>query len=178
MAWKVISGREVDMVAALMVVLALAAADGTTQIDPKWAWHPQASQPAAGLANPGPVGAGPPAPLRPNWTRAPAGDDMSTYYPDRAQREGLNGRAVIDCTVTDDGHLDNCTAISEEPANYGFGDAALKLAHLFKMKPQMANGAPVGGARIKVPIRFVAPAGPAPLPAEPADQRPMGVPEE
>jgi len=37
MAWKVISGREVDMVAALMVVLALAAADGTTQIDPKWA---------------------------------------------------------------------------------------------------------------------------------------------
>lgn len=149
-----------------LAAMALAVADGTPPIDSKWALR-QA-----------------PAPLnaaREDWTRLPAYDDMKSYYPDRAQREGMNGRAVIDCVVTVDGHLDNCKTVSEAPPDYGFGDAALKLAHLFKMKPTTADGTPVGGARITIPIRFVAPAGPtAPVAptAEPTGQGPGSIPEE
>ena len=94
---------------------------------------------------------------RPDWTRQPNADDMSSYYPDRAQRMGQNGRAAITCTVTASGSLTGCSVVSEDPADFGFGQAALKLAHLFKMKPQTSDGAPVGGAQITVPIRFVAP---------------------
>jgi protein TonB len=68
-----------------------------------------------------------------------------------------NGRAVITCTVTAQGSLTGCQVASEDPPDFGFGQAALKMAHLFKMRPQTADGQPVGGAQVSVPIRFVAP---------------------
>jgi protein TonB len=90
----------------------------------------------------------------PDWTRKPTGDDLANYYPDRAQRMNVAGRATISCTVTVQGALTGCSVTSEDPADYGFGQAALKMAHLFKMKPQTADGQPVGGASVTVPIRF------------------------
>jgi protein TonB len=93
----------------------------------------------------------------PDWVRKPDADEMTSYYPDRAQRMGTNGHASISCTVTASGGLSGCSVVSEDPPDYGFGDAALKLAHLFKMKPKTEDGVAVGGAQITVPIRFVAP---------------------
>jgi protein TonB len=82
---------------------------------------------------------------------------MAAYYPDRASRLSQSGRASISCTVTITGALSGCSVVSEDPPDFGFGDAALKLAHLFKMQPKEADGQAVGGASVVVPIRFVAP---------------------
>ena len=41
----------------------------------------------------------------------------------------------------------------------GFGDAAMKMTKLFKMRPQTKDGAPVDGGKITIPIVFNVPKG-------------------
>jgi protein TonB len=116
--------------------------------------------PAPKAPPPPPPAPPPPAPphvariTNPNWLRKPSADDMEAYFPDRAQRMNQSGMARISCTVTASGSLSDCSVVSEDPADFGFGGAALKLAHLFKMTPKTEDGAPVGGASVTVPIRF------------------------
>jgi protein TonB len=92
---------------------------------------------------------------QPDWLRKPTAEDMAQYYPDRAQRLGVSGRAELSCTVTAQGTLTECSVASEDPSDQGFGTAALKMTRLFKMRPQTRDGAPVGGAKVNIPLRFV-----------------------
>ncbi|MEI7932034.1 MAG: energy transducer TonB, partial [Alphaproteobacteria bacterium] len=69
-------------------------------------------------------------------------------------RLGKEGTATITCVVNDNGTVSNCTVTSESPAGNGFGAAAMTLSPKFKMKPQTKDGAPVGGAKVAVPIQF------------------------
>jgi protein TonB len=79
---------------------------------------------------------------------------VARFYPERAQRLEVEGRATISCSVTAKGTVTDCSVVSEEPADAGFGDAALKMARLFKMKPQTRDGAPVEGASVRIPLSF------------------------
>ncbi len=83
---------------------------------------------------------------------------MARYYPDDAARRGIDGRAVIDCTVNPDGRLQDCAVDSQTPVDEGFGSAALKMSAHFKLRPMTRDGIPVSGATIHIPIRFVLPA--------------------
>ena len=67
---------------------------------------------------------------------------------------GVGGRAELSCTVTAKGTVSGCSVVSEDPADQEFGAAALKLTRCFKMRPQTRDGAPVGGAKVIIPIRF------------------------
>jgi TonB family protein len=104
----------------------------------------------------------------PVWLRTMAPGDAAKLFPAAAAKAGLKqGRAMLACTVAHDGALTNCGVISEEPANLGFGDAALKIAAVTAMNPWTAQGTPVDGAKVRLPIRLVAPDDAPPAPAKP-----------
>jgi protein TonB len=90
------------------------------------------------------------------------GVDIMRYYPARAQRMAVEGMATITCDVTAPGRLTGCVIVSETPPDFGFGDAALKMSSLFKVKPLMSDGVAVDGGKITVPIRFKLPEGVSP----------------
>jgi protein TonB len=117
------------------------------------------------IEEPKPPAPPPPEPPRPSvitqpdWLRRPSAEDMAKYYPDRATRMNIEGKATLSCTVNARGTLDSCSVTEETPAEAGFGDAAIKLSKLFKMRPMTRDGQPVDGGKINIPIRFQLPKG-------------------
>jgi protein TonB len=90
----------------------------------------------------------------PDWLRRPSGEDVARFYPERALRLEVPGRALLQCMVTAKGTVTGCAVQSEDPMGYGFGAAALNLSKLFQMKPRMEDGQAVEGATVKIPIAF------------------------
>ena len=93
----------------------------------------------------------------PEWDQKPTAAEMGGYYPAEAARRGFSGGATILCIVSDTGFLRDCKVTDEHPKGYGFGAAALAAGTRFRMHPQTRDGAPVGGARVSIPINFVCP---------------------
>ncbi len=94
----------------------------------------------------------------PDWIRKPDGNDLADLFPDRAQRLEKSGSTTMTCTVRANGMLTACAIVNEDPSGYGFGEAALKAASRFKMRPATADGRPVEGAKVTIPIRWTLPA--------------------
>ena len=108
-----------------------------------------------------PSSAGPPPPRRhptvienPDFIRGPTPEEFGSLFPPHAMQVGLSGAAVIQCEVTVDGRLTGCRALSEDPPGEGFGDAAVKVAKFFVMKPKRIDGTPVSGGTFTTQIQF------------------------
>jgi TonB family protein len=91
-----------------------------------------------------------PTVVNPQWVRQPR--DLARYYPERALRREVEGRVVLDCGVSIRGALD-CAVVSETPANWGFGEAALRISRDYQMVPAMRGGVPVE-ARHRMVVPF------------------------
>lgn len=89
----------------------------------------------------------------PPLAKGPTGNDIAAYYPVRAMNLGQEGWAVINCAVTADRAVADCAVVAENPPGFEFGDAALKLSALFRMR----DGVP--GTRVELPINFRLAAG-------------------
>lgn len=102
----------------------------------------------------------PPPPSRttvitnPNWVVRPDGAALIHMYPREAMAQGIEGQATIECDVLNDGRLHGCVIVNETPAGYGFGEATLRAAILFRMSPQTRDGVAVGGARVRIPLSW------------------------
>jgi hypothetical protein len=109
----------------------------------------------------------PPDDLRePIWIRGMDPASLVKIFPQAALKAGrMTGRASVECAVVADGTLAGCAAISEDPAGYGFGEAAVVIARAMQMSPWTRLGEPVGGAKVILPIRMVLPPAPPPAPS-------------
>jgi protein TonB len=76
------------------------------------------------------------------------------FYPQAAQKRGMEGSATLECVVTAKGLLDSCRVLAETPKGVGFGEAAIRMAILFRMKPETRSGNSVEGGVVKLPINF------------------------
>ncbi|MEJ0060291.1 MAG: TonB family protein [Terricaulis sp.] len=91
--------------------------------------------------------------LRPQWTRTPSARRMTAAYPERALERGREGEARVACTVLDTGRLD-CARVSEYPANYGFGNAAVRVAEQYRHDAVRADGLPAAGTPVNFRVLF------------------------
>lgn len=107
----------------------------------------------------------------PQWLRRPGGHDLALAYPILAQQLELSGSATISCVVNAGGGLQDCKVVAETPDWAGFGAAALSMANLFQMRSTAADGRPVAGGAVRIPIRFTLPVD-APVLSPPPPEAP------
>lgn len=109
-------------------------------------------EPLRQLTDAGPprVSTAAPTIVSPQWVRQPR--DLARYYPERALRREIEGRVVLECGVSVRGAL-NCVVVSETPANWGFGEAALRISNDYRMVPAMRGGIAVE-ARHRMVVPF------------------------
>lgn len=92
---------------------------------------------------------------KPRWIRTLNPQGVADIYPATAIKAGVKvGLGVVSCRVSATGELTDCQAAREEPANLEFAAAAMKAASLMRMNPWTAEGDPVDGLRITLPIKF------------------------
>lgn len=87
------------------------------------------------------------------WATRPPSMDFVRSYPSRALEVGRPGDVTLICSVVADGAV-NCTVGHESPVGWGFGEAALRISHAYRIASHTADGLPTAGATVRVPIRF------------------------
>jgi hypothetical protein len=91
----------------------------------------------------------------PLWVTGLDPKSVQKLFPPEAAAQGLKtGRGVARCTVGADGALSACAPEPGEPNGLGFSEAAVRLVSGMKMNLWSADGAPVQGGVIQIPIRL------------------------
>ena len=88
----------------------------------------------------------------PQWVRKPSAAGLHRLFPRAAWEAGVSGRAIVECTVTGEGTLTDCKVVEETPPGYGFGQATIRAAAKFRMRPRAIDGTAVAGRRVRVPL--------------------------
>jgi TonB family protein len=112
---------------------------------------------------------------KPQWTQLPSSGSVADGYPAEARAKGISGaRVVMHCVVGAGGTVQDCQVTSEEPGEFGFGQAALALAPHFRLSVWTEQGQPTVGGRVTLPIRYQLPPETTPAPNAEAKGGPEG----
>ncbi|THD77354.1 MAG: hypothetical protein E7812_15580 [Phenylobacterium sp.] len=88
------------------------------------------------------------------WDAAPSYADVVAAYPAKAKAARTGGRATLFCDVFADGHLTNCTTVTEQPFGGGFASAARRLAEKFRIDTSVANQKALRHTNLQLPFTF------------------------
>ncbi len=89
----------------------------------------------------------------PDWRIKPTARQLLAGWPAEAAKRRQGGKALMECVVSIQGALRDCTVVSETPPGLGFGHAAVALSSQFVMTPKMCNGAP-RESKVTIPVNF------------------------
>lgn len=89
-----------------------------------------------------------------DWARRPSLADLARFYPEAATKGAVSGDVTLVCRVDRQGALSSCDIAAETPAGYGFGQAALKIAQSYGMRPERAARWATGDRRVLLPVAF------------------------
>jgi hypothetical protein len=91
----------------------------------------------------------------PTWIATPDPEVMRDAFPREAAAKGVtHGRGSARCVIAEDGALRDCAPAGETPEGLGFAQAAVRVAGGMRMNVWTAEGGPVVGATIRLPIQF------------------------
>jgi TonB family protein len=91
----------------------------------------------------------------PVWAVGLDGRAVQKVFPPEAAAQGvISGRGVVRCDIDAGGALANCSAEPADPDGLGFSEAAIKLASRLRLNLWSADGAPVIGGVIHIPVRL------------------------
>jgi periplasmic protein TonB len=85
------------------------------------------------------------------WDGAPK---SLRFYPEEAQRLGITGSADAECLISADLRLTHCKVLSERPATYGFGKAAIGIFSIMDAATLTKDGTPTAGRLVDVHFDF------------------------
>ena len=74
-------------------------------------------------------------------------------YPERAMQRGIEGRVLVEFTISKSGAVKDAKVIAAEPSAI-FNKAALKAIRQWKYNPKILNGKAVEQRGIKIAIPF------------------------
>lgn len=86
-------------------------------------------------------------------------DVRERFYPEGAQRQGVEGRATTLCRIAASGDLVDCTVVSEDPEGCGFGEAVVRVATSMRARKRTKDVAPITGRPYEFNMKFKLPPG-------------------
>ncbi len=107
------------------------------------AWFEISACPAAAL----------PSPAQASTSHDDFTDRLARYYPERAQRMEVEGSAEVECQVSDSLALGQCRPLTETPAGYGFGEAAVRMLQSGHLKLSPKPGEKTFRTRIRFRLK-------------------------
>lgn len=85
-------------------------------------------------------------------------DAPNRYFPEVAQKAGIEGDAKALCAVGPDGSLQACRVTAESPQGCRFGEALVRMAGFMLIAPRAHDGSPTSGRNFELKTHFALPA--------------------
>jgi len=87
----------------------------------------------------------------PMWTELPT--ISAQDYPQAALNIGLSGTATLQCHASAEGVPNGCIVLSEDPPDYGFGQAAIQIVERGRLSPEyVASVEQPATFRLRIPF--------------------------
>jgi hypothetical protein len=91
----------------------------------------------------------------PRWVVTVDPKILPQLFPPQAAARGLtDGKGVARCRVAGDGAMTDCVPEAADPGGLGFAEVAVRVASKMRMNLWSADGAPVVGGVVHIPVRL------------------------